>query len=80
MKRKTENKVNSQSEFLRYRQSDMNGPESNAFEKELEKDPFASEAAEGFELAGPEEIKNDLADLGTRLRKRTEIKKRLPYY
>jgi len=66
--------------FLRYRGKEMPGKERNAFEKELQKDPFAEEAAEGFGEMDPEVIKNDLQNLTKQLRSRTRIRQRIIYY
>jgi len=66
--------------FLHYRGKEMQGKERNAFEKELQKDPFAAEAAEGFKEMDPEVIKNDLQTLAERLSLRTRIRQRIIYY
>ena len=60
---KNKNTSKKSRDFLRYLRDEMTGEEKNSFEKELQKDPFAEEAFEGFESVTPEEIKNDLADL-----------------
>lgn len=67
-------------DFLRYRRDEMTGEEKNSFEKELQKDPFAGEAVEGFESITPEEIKNDLADLRKRIKARSSRKNRYVVY
>jgi hypothetical protein len=66
--------------FLHYRGREMPGKERNAFERELQKDPFSAEAAEGFNEMEPEVIKNDLQALTMRLKSRTRIKQRIIYY
>ena len=48
------------SDFLRYRRGEMTMKERNSFERELQKDPFADEASEGFESSSPSEILRDL--------------------
>ncbi len=35
-------------DFFRYSSDKMSGKERNSFERELQKDPFAMEASEGF--------------------------------
>ncbi|HYW97325.1 MAG TPA: carboxypeptidase-like regulatory domain-containing protein [Bacteroidales bacterium] len=44
----------------------MSGEERNAFEKELQKDPFAGEALEGLTSLPEEEVYNDLEELQSR--------------
>jgi hypothetical protein len=66
--------------FLRYRGNKIVNLERNSFERELQKDPFAAEAAEGFSTVTPEEIKNDLGILQKKLRIRTISKNRFIYY
>lgn len=48
------------SDFLRYQRGEMTKKERNLFERELQKDPFANEASEGFESLSPSEISSDL--------------------
>jgi hypothetical protein len=67
-------------DFLRYRRDEMTREEKNSFEREFQKDPFAEEAAEGFETISPEEIQNDLADLKKRIKARSGRKKRYVVY
>jgi outer membrane biosynthesis protein TonB len=67
-------------DFLRYRRDGMTREEKNSFEREFQKDPFAEEAAEGFETISPEEIQNDLADLKKRIKARSGRKKRYVVY
>jgi hypothetical protein len=66
--------------FLRYRGKEMSNSERNAFERELEKDPFAGEAAEGFSELTPEEIRNDLDTLQKKLNLKTSERNRMVYY
>jgi hypothetical protein len=58
-------------DFLRYRRDDLTGRERNAFEKELQKDPFAEEANEGFSLVTDKEAAEDIKSLKKKLYKRT---------
>ena len=48
MKGKDKNDRTSLPGLLKYMANKMSGKERNSFEKELQKDPFANEAAEGF--------------------------------
>lgn len=80
MKRKIKDKKTGGPDFQRYFGSEMSGSERNSFERDLQKDPFASEAEEGWEMVSPEEAKNDLSDLGNRLKGRTGKRKGISYY
>jgi hypothetical protein len=63
--------------FFRYHQDRLSGKERNSFERELQKDPFAEEAAEGFSLISEKDAENDISDLQYLLKKRTSGKRRL---
>lgn len=67
-------------DFLRYRRGEMNGEEKNSFEKELQKDPFAEEAAEGFASISPEEFLRDTDQLQKRLKTRIVRKYSFIYF
>ena len=73
--------INSQdSDFFRYHSNLMTDRERNAFEKKLQKDPFAAEASEGFSSLDPETAQRDLAELEERIGKRSSgIRRRLWY-
>ena len=64
-------------DFLRYHKDEMSGEERNSFERDLQKDPFAQEASEGFSLITSEEAEKDLSGLKKKLKKR--IMKRTPH-
>lgn len=71
------NRINiktSLSDFLSYFENRLSSQERNSFEKELQRDPFAQEAAEGFELISPGEAGKDIEMLKRRLSKRTAAK------
>lgn len=74
------NKIRSLIDFLRYRRGEMSGNERNSFEKELQKDPFAEEASEGFSLITAEEAEKDLSDLKKRIDRKTKKRPRAIYY
>jgi hypothetical protein len=80
MSKKNKNRSSKLRDFLRYMRDEMTGEEKNSFERELQKDPFAEEAAEGFESISQEEIKNDLADLQKRIKKRSGRRNRFMVY
>jgi hypothetical protein len=81
LKRKMENtnrnKSRNMTDFLRYRKDNMPGEERNSFERDLQKDPFAQDASEGFSLITWEEAEKDLSGLKKKLNKR--IMKRTPH-
>jgi outer membrane biosynthesis protein TonB len=77
---KNKHRGTSLSDFLKYLKGIFTGRERNAFEKELEKDPFVAEAMEGFESLSPEEVENDLLKLHNRLSKRIEKRNRVLYF
>ena len=58
----------------------MTGEERNSYERELQKDSFAEEASEGFELLSPKEAQLDLKDLHKRIGTRTSMRKGIVYY
>lgn len=71
MKRKSKYKDSGLTGFLKYLRNEMTGKERNAFEKELQKDPFAEEAAEGFPSTDPGTVAEDMKSLQKRLKRRT---------
>lgn len=80
MKGKDNNGRRGPDDFLRYRKGEMNDREKNAFERELQKDPFAEEAEEGFSGLDTAETKEDLLRLNKRLRARTSSGTGFKYY
>ena len=67
-------------DFLRYKQNKMTDRERNTFERNLQKDPFAEEAAEGYEGIDPDLIENDVSELRKRIKKRTGEKIKAIWY
>ncbi len=59
----TEKKGTGRDDLLRYLAGEMTNSERNAFEKELQRDPFAEDAAEGLSLIDSEEVRLDLEQL-----------------
>jgi hypothetical protein len=80
MKEKNKNKNNSLSEFIRYTRGEMTKREENAFQRKLQKDPFAEEATEGFSQISSREAVDDLHRLGRQLKKRISPGQRTVYY
>lgn len=80
MSEKDKNSNGQLSDFLRYRGNKMTDKERNDFERRLQKDTFAGEAAEGFEEVSPDLAETDLTDLQKQLKKRTSRKHRLLWY
>ncbi len=67
-------------DFRRYRNGGMTGEERNAFERELQKDPFSEGASEGFLLISANEAEEDLKKLRKKLGKRTGKRTVAVYY
>jgi len=67
-------------DFLRYKQNKMTDRERNGFERNLQKDPFAEEAFEGFEGIDPDLAEMDVSGLRKELKKRTSVKRRIIWY
>jgi TonB family protein len=67
---RNKNKKSLLPDFIRYRRHEMTGKERNSFERELQKDPFAEEAAEGYASISAEEASNDIIHLQKRLKSR----------
>jgi len=68
------------SEFQRYVRGEMTKRQENAFQRKLQKDPFAAEAAEGFSEISPRDAEEDIDRLGKRLKKRITGRRRIIYY
>lgn len=71
MKERDKNRKTGLSDFLQYRKKNLTNSERNAFEKELQKDPFAMEAEEGLSDTDPEIVKNDMDLLYKKIKLRT---------
>ncbi len=80
MQEKDKNGKNKASDFLRYHGKEMTDKERNAFEKSLQRDPFASEASEGFESIDPSRAKNDLLRIRKQIRRRISGKPKVIWY
>ena len=80
MKGKDKHKKSAPDSFLKYRGNRMTNLERNAFERELQKDPFSKEASEGFAIRDSEDIEKDLSGLKKQLDSRTRRKQKFIYY
>jgi outer membrane biosynthesis protein TonB len=80
MSERNKNSKDQLSHFLRYRGNKMSDKERNAFERGLQKDPFAGEASEGFEEIEPGLAETDITELQKRLKERTSGKQKLLWY
>jgi hypothetical protein len=80
MRNRDRNKGKETSEFLRYSGSEMTDRERHAFERELQRDPFAAEAAEGFSEISSSGAASDLSELDTRLKKRISGRRKITFY
>jgi hypothetical protein len=74
------NKNKALTDFLGYHGNKMSGKERNSFERELQKDPFAEEAAEGFSEIDPEDAIKDISILQKSLEKRVNRRSRIAFY
>lgn len=66
--------------FMKYREDKMTESERNAFERELQTDPFAEEAMEGFESITANEARHDINLLRKRLGASKSSGRRYLYY
>jgi hypothetical protein len=80
MAKHSENNITSSGDFLRYSNGEMSGEERNAFERKLQKDPFAEEASEGISLIPSGEEEKDLRELKKKLETRIRKKSFAIYY
>ena len=80
MSDKNKNRRNRLTDFFRYHRNELTGKERNSFERELQKDPFAEEAMEGFESLTQTESSNDISDLHKRLKSRLNRKNKIVIY
>jgi len=60
------------SDFLNYSEGKMSDQDRNAFERRMQKDPFRSDAAEGFSRVSREEAEQDLQSAAGRIWDRIE--------
>jgi hypothetical protein len=74
------NSIRSNDDFLRYRRGEMTPAERNVFERDLQKDPFAEEAAEGFSILSAEEAEGDLKRIAESLTMRSRKSSQAIYY
>ncbi|MCB8994744.1 MAG: carboxypeptidase-like regulatory domain-containing protein [Bacteroidales bacterium] len=80
MSDKPQHTGNSEKDFIRYASGEMSDRERNAFEKNLQKDPFESEAEEGLSEIGADEFESDLLQLKSRLALKTRSGTRKTFY
>ncbi len=60
------------SDFFNYSEGKMSDRERNAFERRMQKDPFESDAAEGFSGISRDEAEEDMQSAAERIRMRVE--------
>jgi hypothetical protein len=80
MKENNKNRNNYLSDLIRYTRGEMTKREENAFQRKLQKDPFAAEAAEGFSEISPSEANDDVQHLGKQIKNRTTHRQRIVFY
>jgi hypothetical protein len=68
------------SEFLRYRKEKMTSNKRNSFERNLQRDAFADEANEGFDMISADELSYDMKKIRTRFEARTHQSHRNTFY
>jgi TonB family protein len=68
------------SDFTRYIRGEMTKREENAIQRELQRDPFAAEAADGLAQISPDEAMDDMKILERRLKTRISGRERVMYY
>lgn len=73
-------KKDHQADFLRYLKKRMPDKERNAFERNLQKDPFAEEALMGYDDIEPGMAEGDLGKLENRLKRRASGRQRVIWY
>jgi hypothetical protein len=74
---RNKNKIIRYSDFFRYSGKKMSEKERNSFERELQRDPFAEDAEEGFALITSQEASKDISSLKKQLKKKTERPQKL---
>jgi|WetSurMetagenome_2_1015567.scaffolds.fasta_scaffold62290_2 hypothetical protein len=80
MSDKNKNIRNRLADFIRYHRNELSGEERNSFERELQKDPFAEEASEGFASVSQEDALKDISQLQKRIKIRTGLRRRFYIY
>jgi hypothetical protein len=80
MKEEDKNRKTDLNDFLRYTSKEMTGRERNAFERELQKDPFSEDAAEGLSGLSPGEALKDVTSLNKKLQSGVTRRQRFVYY
>lgn len=66
--------------FIAYISNIITGREKNAFEKEMQKDPFMEEALEGLSMLSPSELEEDIFYLNKKIKAVTSNNKRFILY
>ncbi|MDX9883454.1 MAG: hypothetical protein RBS73_15440 [Prolixibacteraceae bacterium] len=67
-------------QIRRYVQNEMSGPERNAFEREMQKDPFLAEAVDGLLSFSAKEIFADVDQLKHKIKNRSSNNRRYLWY
>ncbi|MDA3824016.1 MAG: energy transducer TonB [Bacteroidales bacterium] len=68
------------SDFYDYFEGNLSNKDRNAFERQLEKDLFESDAADGLSMVSREESEQDLKFISGKIEKRTNRTKRIVWY
>jgi Gram-negative bacterial TonB protein C-terminal len=80
MSNKIKNKKGILVNLISYHRDEMTMEERNSFERELQKDPFAKEASEGFSQIPVKEAEEDILLLQKKLAKKVSHKSRIVIY
>jgi len=80
MKEEDRNKKRALSDFERYVRGQMSKREENAFQRKVQRDPFADEATEGYSEVSPADTKKDMESLAKRLKNRIRPVRRVMIY
>lgn len=73
-------RITGASDFFGYGEGKLSAEERNAFERQLQRDPFAEDAAEGFAMISREEAEADLKKAAGRIRRRINRRQRIAWY
>lgn len=80
MKERIRNRKGPLSEFERYVRGEMTKREENTFQRKLQRDPFAEEAADGFSEISSREATEGMDQLEKKLKERIKPARRILYY
>lgn len=74
------NTYQQEEQIRRYMQNEMTGAERNAFEREMQKDPFLADAVDGLSAFSTEAIISDIQSLKTKIQKGRRSDRKFIWY